>query len=222
MSVKGKYVLAGCFGLLFVALIALVLCVDVAPIGPAGTSVGLSKINGAFHEMTGVNMTWYKITECLGYGSLGVAALFALVGLIQLVSRKSLRKVDAEIFALGGLYVAVLAVYIFFEKVIVNYRPVIMPGDALPEASFPSSHTMLACTIMGSAIMVMGKYVKNDDLRVALRVICGIVLGVVVVGRLISGVHWLTDIAGGVLVSAALLMLFSGAKDALKEKTGGK
>lgn len=218
INMKGKFALAGCFCVLTVILIALLLFVDVAPIGPVDTKVGLSHLNGAFHDLTGVNWTWYKITNILGMSEIAVAAAFALAGFWQLIRRRSLAKVDREIFALGGLYAVVVALYILFDKVAVNYRPVLMEGETFPESSFPSSHTMLVCTVLGSAIMVMGRFVKNDDLRKILRVVCGIVIVVTVVGRLISGVHWLTDIVGGVLISAALLAVFSGALDMMRER----
>lgn len=218
INMKGKFALAGCFCVLTVILIALLLFVDVAPIGPVDTKVGLSHLNRAFHDLTGVNWTWYKITNILGMSEIAVAAAFALAGFWQLIRRRSLAKVDREIFALGGLYAVVLALYILFDKVAVNYRPVLMEGETFPESSFPSSHTMLVCTVLGSAIMVMGRFVKNDDLRKILRVVCGIVIVVTVVGRLISGVHWLTDIVGGVLISAALLAVFSGALDMMRER----
>ena len=218
MRSKGKFALAGCFCVLTVILIVLLLFVDVAPIGPVETKVGLSHMNGAFHDLTGVNWTWYKVTGVLGMSELAVVAAFVLVGLWQLIRRRSLAKVDREIYALGGLYVVVLALYVLFDKFAVNYRPVLMEGETFPESSFPSSHTMLVCTVLGSAIMVMGHFIKNDDLRKVLRVACGIVIVVTVAGRLISGVHWLTDIVGGVLISAALLALFSGILDKLRER----
>ena len=218
MRSKGKFALAGCFCVLTVILIVLLLRVDVAPIGPVNTSVGLSHLNGAVHDMTGVNWTWYKITGVLGMSELAVVAAFVLVGLWQLIRRRSLAKVDREIFALGGLYVVVGALYVLFDKVAVNYRPVLMAGETFPESSFPSSHTLLVCTVLGSAIMVMGRFVKNDDLRKILRVACGIVIVVTVAGRLISGVHWLTDIIGGILISIALLAQFSGVLDILRDK----
>ena len=189
---------------------------DVAAIGPEGTQVGFSHLNAAFHNALGVHMAFYKLTQALGFAALALVGLFALMGLLQLVQRKSLWKVDRELLALGCLYVVVFALYIIFEKAIVNYRPIIMPGEIAPEASFPSSHTMLACTVLGSAAILLKKYVKDEKLLRLLRTLCVIVLAVIVCGRLYSGVHWLTDIIGGVLYGSALLFLFSGAVQAIE------
>ena len=122
MDNKGKYMLAGVCAALTVLLILLISFVDVAPIGPAGTSVGLSRLNGAVHDMTGVNMGWYSITGVLGYATLLVVPLFAAIGVAQLIRRKSFRKIDKEVLALGALYVVVAALYLFFEKFI-DHRP---------------------------------------------------------------------------------------------------
>ena len=196
----------------------LVRVMDVGAIGPAGTQVGFSHLNAAVHDALGVHMALYKLTQVLGYAVLLLVAVFAVVGLLQLIRRKSLWKADREILALGCLYVVVFALYILFEKAIVNYRPVIMPGEIAPEASFPSSHTMLACTVLGSAALLLKKYVKDESLARILRVACVVVMTVIVCGRLFSGVHWLTDIIGGILYSAALLFLFSGALGAMEER----
>ncbi len=190
-------------------LIVLLRTVDVAAIGPSGTSVGLSHINGAVSGAVGLNMLWYKITEFLGYTAIASAAVFPVVGLVQLIKRKSIKEVDREIFVTGGLYAAVLCIYILFEKVIINYRPVIMPGDTEPEASFPSSHTMLACTILGSTTMVLDRYIKDERLCKILKAVCFIVMAAIVIGRFLAGVHWFTDIAGSLLISSTLLLIFS-------------
>ena len=198
------------FAVLFLIWIALIKLVDVSAIGPEGTEVGLAGINKAIHEALGVNMTLYKITDILGYVALLVAGLFALFGLVQLIKRKSLAKVDGAIYALAGLYVVTIGLYVIFEKVIINYRPVIMPDEVALEASFPSSHTMLACVIFGSAIVMIGKYIDNDMLCKLLIALATVLLILVVVGRLVSGVHWFTDIVGGVLISGALVFTFIG------------
>ena len=198
------------FAVLFLIWIALIKLVDVSAIGAEGTEVGLAGINKAIHEALGVNMTLYKITDILGYVALLVAGLFALFGLVQLIKRKSLAKVDGAIYALAGLYVVTIGLYVIFEKVIINYRPVIMPDEVALEASFPSSHTMLACVIFGSAIVMIGKYIDNDMLRKLLIALAAVLLILVVAGRLVSGVHWFTDIVGGVLISGALVFTFIG------------
>ena len=199
---------AGC-GVLTVLLIILLRFVDVREIGPEGTSIGLSHLNQFFFDLTGLNIAWYDITDWLGLTSIATAFVFAVAGLVQLIKRKSLLKVDKEILFLGALYIVVIGLYFLFEKVIVNYRPVIMPGGSRPEASFPSSHTMIVCIIMGSAVMMIKKYIKKKTLQRVLAVFCYAIIAVTVIGRLIAGVHWFTDILGGILISISLLLLFS-------------
>ena len=196
-------------GGLFAGLIYLLRTYDVAAIGPDGTSVGFSTLNQTVHDITGVHMMWYDLTDLMGYAAIGVCALFGLVGLVQLIRRRSLLKVDKTIYALGCFYVVVIGCYDFFEKFIINYRPIIMPGDGAPEASFPSSHTMLIITVMASTAMVAGQYIHNKALRTIVRLLCDAAIAVTVFGRLYCGVHWFTDIIGGVLLSITLLSLFS-------------
>ena len=209
MKNKNNLFVSGISGLLVMILIVLVRFVDVRPIGPEGTSIGLSRLNGFFFRISGVNILWYHITDWLGVAAILVAFLFAMAGFVQLIKRRSILKVDREILALGGLYIVVIGLYVLFEIMIVNYRPIIMPDGTHPEASFPSSHTMLVCVIMGSAIMLIGKYVKEKRICRVLRGICAAIIGMTVIGRLIAGVHWFTDIVGGVLISIFLLSLFS-------------
>lgn len=194
--------------MLTVILIALVRLVDVAPIGAQGTSIGLSHLNQFVFDLFGVNILWYNITDWLGVAAVLTGFVFAVTGLVQLIKRRSLLKVDREILALGGLYIVVIGLYLFFENVIVNYRPIIMPDNTSPEASFPSSHTMLVCVIMGSAAMLINRYIRNKPLNRILRALCFVIIGVTVVGRLIAGVHWFTDILGGILISVTLLSLY--------------
>ena len=215
---KKKMLMMCVFAVLFILLMVLVRVADVAAIGPEGTKIGLSGLNRAVHEATGVNMRWYEATELLGYFSIFVAILFALLGLAQWIRRRSLMKVDGEILSLGILFVLVAVLYVFFEKVIINYRPVIMPGDDHVEASFPSTHTMLVCAVMGGIMMIIPRYDKNQTTVTVIRVLCVLVIAAVVVGRLLSGVHWLTDILGGLLLGGALLSLFSVILDRLTEK----
>ncbi|MBR6823386.1 MAG: phosphoesterase PA-phosphatase, partial [Clostridia bacterium] len=154
-------ILAALFGAMFILTLILVLTVDVRAIGPKGTSIGLSTLNEEFHELTGENMFWYKVTEFLGIFSLAVAGFVAAMGLYQLITRKSIKKVDREIITAGILYAVMFFFYIFFDKVVINYRPVIMSGETEVEPSFPSSHTMLVIVVLGSAILLILSYIKD-------------------------------------------------------------
>ncbi len=181
--------------------------VDVQNIGPNNSSVGLATINNFFMNLLGSNMIIYKITEVLGILAILVALTYALVGIFELVDRKSLKKVDKEIIAVGGLYIVVIMLYIFFEKVIINYRPILIDGEL--EASFPSSHTMLAICVCVSS-MLINKYIyKNKKVIRIENAITLFLLITIVCGRLLSGVHWFTDIVGGIIISVALLYMFS-------------
>lgn len=183
----------------------LVKVIDVKPIGPNNSKVGFSFINEFFHKSIGVNMVWYKITYILGIIIILIAVSYALIGIIQLLKRKSIKKVDREIILLGIFYIAIAVIYVFFEKFIVNYRPILMEG--VLSASYPSSHTMLAICICVSSIMVNNKIFKNEFTN-SFNVILFILLLVVVIGRFISGVHWASDIIGGIIISSSLLMSF--------------
>ena len=213
-----KKLIVGCACLLlFLLLIVLLRYVDVAAVGPENTSVGFSRINQAIHEATGVSMLWYKLTNYLGIFSIIVGLCFAFLGLLQMVKGKSVKAVDRELYVLGGLFVVIAVLYVLFEFVVINRRPVILPGDLRPEASFPSSHTMLVFTILGGVMVVLGKYIQNRSLCVLLQAVCGVLILTAVLGRLLSGVHWFTDIVGSIFISAALLFLFAGVLDKVSE-----
>lgn len=213
-----KYGKAAISFALFILTIALVKCVDIDAVGPAGTSIGLSHLNKAVHDLIGVHMFWYQVTNLLGFWAILCGAIFACIGLKQLIERKSLKQVDARILALGGLFVLLGVIYVLFEKVVINCRPVLMEGETVPEASFPSSHTVLAFVIFGAIAMMLKDYLQDKRLVSMLQNACLVLILVSVIGRLISGMHWFTDIIGGIFLSYALLMVFSG----LLEKLDGK
>lgn len=180
--------------------------VDVQAIGPIGSSVGLATLNGLFHSFTGVHMLIYTITDWLGLVPLCVVLGFALLGLIQLIKRKSLLKVDISILVLGGFYILVMTAYVLFEIFIINYRPILI--EEYLEASYPSSTTMLVMCVMSTAMMQLNQRIKNKRLRKGINCIIIAFIIFMVIGRLISGVHWFTDIIGGIILSIGLVSLY--------------
>lgn len=179
---------------------------DVQAIGPNGSSVGFATFNGLFHKLTGVHMEIYTITDWLGLIPLCFALGFAILGLVQLIQRKSFLKVDYSILVLGGFYILVIASYLFFEKFVINYRPVLIEGNL--EASSPSSTTLLVLCIMPTAMMQLNTRIRNNTTKKVILSLLAIFTAFMVIGRLISGVHWFTDIIGGVLLSTGLVMLY--------------
>ena len=156
---KRNFLISGILLLIAITFTILVKVVDVKQIGVNNSSIGFATLNQFIFETTGVNMIWYHITDWLGLISVFMAIVYAFIGLIQFIKRRSIFKVDKEIILLGLYYIIVIALYVFFEKVIINYLSII-------------------------------------------------IITITVVGRLISGVHWFTDIIGGILISSGLLMTF--------------
>ncbi len=205
---------------LIISAVSLVACllwtiavktVDVCPIGPRGSSVGLAALNGAFHRLTGVHMTLYHITDWLGLVPFTIAFCFAMLGLVQWIRRRKLTAVDRDLFVLGGFYLAVIAAYLLFEELSINYRPVLIAGFL--EASYPSSTTLLVMCVMPTTAMQMERRIQNARRQLCVRWVIVAFTVFVVTGRLFSGVHWLSDIIGGGLLSAGLVMLYRALCD---------
>lgn len=195
--------------LLFLLLILVLKTVDVQPIAPDGSPVGLAGLNNAFRTLIDTHPVWSTITELLGGIALVTAGGFACLGFFQLFTRRSFRKVDADLYMLAALYILTVMFYLFFEICIVNYRPVLLDGT--PEASFPSSHTVLAISIMGSAVFQFKRRIRNRTVKSIVVPVCAAILFMTVLGRALSGVHWLTDIIGGILLGTALCLLYTGS-----------
>ena len=195
--------LLAAFALWTIALIF----IDVQAIGPGSSSVGLATINAMFHDWTGVHMVIYTITDWLGLVPVAFGFGFASLGLIQWIQRKNLFHVDFSLLVLGGFYMIVLAAYLLFEAHVVNYRPVLINGYL--EASYPSSTTMLVMCVMHTAMMQLNSRIQNAAFRQCVRILIALFIGFMVIGRLLSGVHWVTDIIGGILLSFGLVAMYA-------------
>lgn len=180
--------------------------IDVQAIGPQGSTVGFATLNGFVHNFTGVHMQLYTITDWLGLVPVAFGFGFALLGLTQWIKRKSILKVDRSILILGAFYIVTLAAYVFFESFVINYRPVLIEGYL--EASYPSSTTLLVLCVMPTAMMQLRGRIKQPIFGKCVSIAITAFITFMVIGRLISGVHWLTDIIGGILLSAGLVMIY--------------
>ena len=209
-----NFIVTAVLFLAFILYTILVKLVDVQAVGPENSQIGFATINQAIFTFFGDNPFWYKVTEITGILALLVAAAFGLLGVAQLVTKKSIAKVDIDIIILGGFYVLVMVFYVLFEILTINYRPVIL--DEGLEASYPSSHSMLVFCIMITAIMQFRSRISEKNVLLVAEIASIVIIAVTVLGRLVSGVHWFTDILGGVLLGSALVMLYYSAIECMK------
>ena len=186
----------------------LIQIIDVQAVGINNTNVGFATFNTWFHSLMGVNMTLYTITDWLGLVPVFVGMSFGFLGLVQLIKRKNLLKVDFDIVILGVYYVIVVLCYLIFEMIPINYRPVFING--FMEASYPSSTTLLVLGVMPTLIFQAKRRIKSKKIKKIICVITILFSALMVVGRLVSGVHWITDIVGSVLLSMGLFYVYKG------------
>ena len=208
------------FGVLFfigfVIWTLLIQIVDVQPAGQNGTDIGFATINCYFHKLTGVHMVIYTITDWLGLVPIFICLIFAGIGLVQLIQRKNLFKVDSDILVLGIYYIIVIFGYLLFEMIPINYRPVLI--DGFMEASYPSSTTLLVLSVMPTLWFQAKRRMKNEILLKYVCVFSALFSMFMVIGRTVAGVHWLTDIMGSILLSTGLFLLYRAIVLLIDEK----
>ena len=208
---KAKRILLTGVGLIaaFVLWTVLIISVDVQDVGLQGTAIGIASFNTRFHQITGANMRLYTVTDWLGLVPIAVCICFGIIGSVQLIKRRSLFKVDHDILLLGVYYILVILGYLIFEMVPINYRPILI--DGFLEASYPSSTTLLVLSVMPTLILQIKRRCRNSAIR---NIVCASAVlfsAFMVIGRLISGVHWATDVIGSVFLSIGLFELYHAA-----------
>jgi len=206
-EIRRKELLAGIVLLATFALwTVLIRHIDVQNAGPNGTEIGFATVNVWFHQLTGVHFLVYTITDWLGLVPIIICMCFGVVGFAQLVNRRSLLKVDFDILLLGAYYVVVILGYLLFEMVPINYRPILIDGNL--EASYPSSTALLVLSVMPTLKYQIDRRIVNPVTRKAISVFVFLFSAFMVIGRLIAGVHWITDIIGSVFFSSGLFIIY--------------
>lgn len=208
---KKQFIIGVTLLALFILYTVSLTFVDMQQIGPQGSYVAYAGINKAVHKFFGVNMLLYNITDWAGVVAIFIALGFAILGLVQLIRRKSILKVDSSILVLGVFYIFVFGAYVFFEFNVINRRPILIGG--ILEASYPSSTTMLAMCVLPTAMMQFHRLIKNHKIKNIVNVVCGLFTAFMVIGRLVCGVHWFTDILGGLLFSVSVILFYCSANN---------
>ena len=203
---KKELKVGGSLLVIFTIWTGLVQCVDVKPIGANNTDIGFSTLNSYFHQMTGVHMTLYTITDWLGLIPIFICVVFGGLGFVQLIKRKSLFKVDKDLILLGIYYFIVIMGYLIFELIPINYRPILIEGRL--EASYPSFTTLLVLSVMPTLLLQIKRRSTHILITKIVSVVTILFSLFMVIARLTCGVHWLTDIIGALILSTGLYYLY--------------
>ena len=210
------------FLLAFALWTVLIQYVDVRVVGPEETKIGFAAFNVWFHRLTGVHIILYTVTDWLGLIPIGICLGFGVVGLVQLIRRKSLRQVDPDLFLLGLYYMLVILGYLLFEVVPINYRPILIGGRL--EASYPSSTTLLVLSVMPTLKLQIDRRSNCVFVKKLTGAFVILFSMFTTIGRLVSGVHWATDIVGAMFLSLGLFFIYRhgvGALDQRRKKNYG-
>ena len=214
---KIKELLAGIVLLaVFILWTVMIRHIDVQNAGPNGTEIGFATVNVWFHRLTGVHVLIYTITDWLGLVPIIICICFGVLGIVQLVNRRSLLKVDFDIMLLGAYYVVVILGYLLFEMVPINYRPILIDGNL--EASYPSSTTLLVLSVMPTLKYQTDRRIANQMFKKTITIFVIVFSAFMVIGRLIAGVHWITDIIGSIFLSSGLFMIYRFVAEYIGQK----
>ena len=201
------YLIVAC--VLLAAFVALTICllfVDVRAAGESGAEVGFATINQKVWQAIGQSAAALTVSEVCGLCMIAAVGAFGVTGLVQVIRRKGFLRADKELYVMAGGLVLLAAAYVFFEIFVVNCRPVLDEGELA--ASYPSSHAMLATAVAG---MGMAYLHSRQRKGVLINVLIGLLNGVsvaTVACRLLGGVHWLSDIVGGVLLGMVIVYAY--------------
>ena len=201
---------------LFILFTIMIKFVGVKAVGPNGSEVGFADLNKSFYDSVGANNGAKIVSELIGYFAIVCALFFVGLLVYQWIKRKSFKLIDKNLIIFCVMCAVLVAFYVLFEICKINYRPTIVDGEL--KASYPSSHTMLICCLLVFCMLNFSYYVENMKIRYTLYACFSALAVVGTLLRLYSGMHWLTDIFAGVILSGALCFLFAGLLNMLSEK----
>ena len=175
--------------------------------------LGLSSINKSFHKAFPYNDSFYKLSKIASIFMFMILALPVIYGVLDLIEAKGLKNLNRRNYVIL-CYLALIAIlYVFFDHVVLNYRPVVMDMEEYLDAghaaaSYPSTHALLSTTIGGLGIVESLRRFKKPWLKWVSLACISVISVVVLLSRTFAGVHWLTDIVAGVLFGLSMVFLY--------------
>lgn len=203
----------------FVIWTILVKVVDVQYVQMNNTYLGFYNFNTTINDwVQTLNTKAYDVlsTILLIFALLSVGC-FAILGLIQWIKRKSLKKVDPVIYMLLIGYIVIAIFYIVFEVMKINYSPLSTITDL--KSSYPCSHIFISTSYLGISFLTMFKYFNFSKLiKGILWAGFGVFTFAMIFTRTFSGCHWFSDVIAAILLSCFIIGSFAGFLILYKDK----
>ncbi len=135
--------------------------------------------------------------------------VLALAAVVILVHRG---RTDLAVFV--ALAAALRAVGPGLKVLINSPRPTLEAVVIVAQAhglGFPSGHAMGAALFYGAIVVVAPQVVANRTLARAIQVLAGAMMILIALSRIRLGVHWPSDVAGGLLFGLGFVCLLRAA-----------
>lgn len=202
--------------LYLVALVLALLIFDVEAVGVGQEEIGLSSVNIWFRNLfdygsgPGYSEFLYSLSIILAYVSLAPCALWLVLYVKEHIREKNLSGigVDKNLMTTFWLYLLSAVLCLVLRLFSINHGPVIIEGEAQSGVSFPSVFVLIYIVAWMSTIFQIRDLLseKKTLIRVITAVSC-VIMGVGIIACLTSGASWLTDVVGGILLGATMVLL---------------
>ncbi len=196
---------------IFVVFTILVKTVDVQYISGANYYLGFYSMNTTVNSWLSYDKadTMKKLSDAIMYISFVFPLAFAITGVYQLITRKSLKKVDPRIYVLLGVYITIAVLYFVFELAKINYSPIV-GADGKIKASYPSTHVFVTDVLFITGVVTAMSFIniKKKYLEAITFILLAILALLVGFVRLLSGQHWLSDILASYILAGLVISLF--------------
>ncbi len=179
-------------------------------------SVGLPSVNMFFRNLFDYGSSGgyfrlpYLISEVLGIISLIICFFWVGLAISDAIKNGSIDRMDKTYFSTVCLYILGVITRKILVSLNINYAPATVSEKSALIVSFPCGNVFLIIFSMCSSFYLVG-YCLEEKKRIVLilRIVCMIILVLGLITGLVSGVYWLTDIAGAICFAVPALVIYS-------------
>lgn len=151
-----------------------------------------------------VSLQFFNLITNFGSIKFITSLSILIAGILLIKNRKRLAK-----FFLGVLFFGAGSAYLF-KELVRRLRPEMLLGFVESGFSYPSAHALLGTVFYGFLAYYLAKRQTEKSKKFLIYVGATIIITLVALSRVVIGVHWGTDVIGGLLLGLSLLFAFIG------------